>query len=265
MAKLSPVATRTFEKYNGSIVIDFYEKHGRFGHIYIRRDNGEWLKSVTKATGILDKPALVPWACKVMAERLVEVATAKGKLLIDDIESAKSTWREKRDASANKGTTIHDLASQYINYKLGITKKPPVIPDEPGEDKPITNGYLAFRDWERDNKVKFIASEVLVYSKKYNFVGTLDCIAEVNGEYCLIDFKTGNGIYWDMILQVSGYGIAHEEETSKKFERCWIVRFGKETAEFQAKSFTINDKLNKAFLSCHYLASVQKEVEEIVK
>jgi len=261
MAKLNAVPTRTFEKYNGEVVIDFYEKYGRYNHIYIRRDNGEWLKSVTKATGILDKPALIPWACKVMAEKLVEIATQKGKLVITDIEASKSAWREKRDKSAEKGTIIHDLVSQYINFKLGVNKKAPAMP----KDEQVENAYLAFRDWEAEHNVKFIATEVLVYSKKYNFVGTLDCIAEVNGEYCLIDFKSGNGIYWDYILQVSGYGIAHEEETEKPFDRCWIVRFGQNDANFQVKDFTISQKLNKAFLSCHYLSSIQSEVEAIVK
>lgn len=264
MAKLN-TPSFTFEKYDGKIIIDFYEKYGRYSHIYIRRDNGEWLKSVTKATGILDKPALIPWACKVMAEKLVALATEKGKLIISDIEASKTAWRDKRDDSADKGKQIHALVSEYIKFKLGINKKAPALPKEPKDDHPIANAYLAFRDWEIQHKVKFLKTEFLVYSKKYNFVGTLDCIAEVDGEYCLIDFKSGNGIYWDMILQVSGYGIAHEEELGKKFDRCWIVRFGKDTAEFQAKDFTISEKLNKAFLSCHYLSSIQKEVEEIVK
>lgn len=264
MAKLS-TPTRSFDFYNGSVTIDFYESYGRYRHIYIRKDNGEWIKSVTKATGILDKPALIPWACKVMADKLIDLAKTSNKISIPMILEAKNEWRAVRDKSADKGTTIHDIVSKYISYKLGILAKPPVLPKEPKDDSPITNGYLAFREWEAKHNVKFIATEVLVYSKKYNFVGTLDCIAEVDGEYCLIDFKTGNGIYWDMILQVSGYNIAHEEETGKKFDRCWIVRFGKETAEFYTKDFKVSPKLNKAFLSCHYLSSIQKEVEEIVK
>jgi ATP-dependent exoDNAse (exonuclease V) beta subunit len=138
------------------------------------------------------------------------------------------------------------------------------MPAMPKDDE-IKNAYLAFRQWEKEHKVKFIATEQLVYSKKYNFVGTLDCIAEVDGEYCLIDFKSSNGIYWDMILQVSGYGIAHEEETKKKFDRAWIVRFGKDDAEFTAKDFNISQKLNKGFLSCLYLKKIQKEVVSLTK
>lgn len=260
MAKLQ-TPTRSFTFYDGSITIDFYEKYGRYKHIYINRETGEWVKSVTKATGILDKPALIPWACKEMEKDLNEMIEAGAVITPEVVAKAKSAWRVKRDTSAEKGTSAHEIISEYIKVKIGESKKMPAMP----KDEEIKNAYLAFRDWEAEHKVKFIATEVLVYSKKYNFVGTLDCIAEVDGEYCLIDFKSGNGIYWDMILQVSGYGIAHEEETKKKFDRCWIARFSKTTAEFQTKEFKTSPKLNKAFLSCHYLASIQKEVEDIVK
>ncbi len=252
---------KTFNLYKGKITIDFYERFGRYLHVYIRRDNGEWLKSVTGATGIIDKPLLIPWACKEMEKNLLDTFSEKGNLTNKDIALAKNAWRTKRDKSAEKGTIIHELAHNYIEFKLGLIKKMTVLPN----DDEIKNAYLAFRDWEREHKVKFISTEQLVYSKKYNFVGTLDCIAIVDGEYCLIDFKSGNGIYGEMIYQVSGYGIASEEETGKKFDRAWIIKFGKDTAEFTAKSFILKPNLNKAFLSCLYLKNIQKDVEALIK
>ncbi|NCD40585.1 MAG: hypothetical protein EOL88_00685 [Bacteroidia bacterium] len=261
MAKTTYTPTRTFNLYGGSITIDFYEKYGRYSHVYIRRDNGEWLKSVTGATGMIDKPLLIPWACKEMGKALVDVLSSGGVVGEPEINQAKNAWRTKRDKSAEKGSIIHDLVSEYIKYKLGERKTIPAIPKDPE----IKNAYLAFRDWEKEHNVKFIATEKLVYSKKYNFVGTLDCIAEVDGEYCLIDFKSGNGIYWDFILQVGGYGLAHEEEFEKKFDRNWIVRFGKENAEFAVKSFKSDPRITKGYLSCLYLKNIQKEMEALVQ
>lgn len=263
MAKVYSPA-KTFEVYGGKIIIDFYDRHGKFTHVYIRRDTGEWLKSVTGATGIIDKPLLIPWACKEMEKSLLETYRANKNLTNKDIAIAKSAWRVKRDKSAEKGNIIHDLAHEYIKFKLGLVKELSVdilkIKDEE-----IKNAYMAFRDWEKEKKVKFIATEQLVYSKKYNFVGTLDCIAEVDGEYCLIDFKSGNGIYPEAIYQVSGYGLAHEEENGKKFDRNWIVRFGKDNAEFVAKDFSTHTSLIKGFLSCLYLKNMQKDVADMVK
>lgn len=253
--------TTTFELYGGKIIVDFYERYSRYTHIYIRRDNGEWLKSVTGATGMLDKPLLIPWACKEMEKSLNEILENGGVIGSPEIATSKNAWRVNRDKSAEKGTIIHDLAHEHIKFKLGLTKKMPVVPKDPE----IQNAFIAFRDWETTHKVKFIATEQLVYSKKYNFVGTLDCIAEVDGKYCLVDFKSGNGIYGEMIYQVSGYGIAHEEESGKEFENNWIVRFGKDNAEFQAKEFKTNNQYRKAFLSCLFLKTMQSEVEAIIK
>lgn len=250
----------TFKLYKGSVTIEFYEKHGKYKHVYINKETGEWLKSVSTATGVLNKPALVPWACKIMAIDLIE-KLENGGIDESEILKSKSAWRGERDKSADKGTIAHDLISDYVLYKLGRTKKMPKM----SKDKDVNNCYIAFREWETKHKVKFIDTECLVYSKKYNFVGRLDCIAEVDGEYCLIDFKTGNGIYWDYVLQVSGYGQAHEEEHKKKFHNYWIVRLGKDNAEFEAKGFKPSPKLKKGFLSCHYLASIQKDVEQIIK
>ena len=252
---------KTFKVYGGKIVIDFYERHGRFLHVYIRRDNGEWLKSVTGATGMLDKPLLIPWACKEMEKSLLATYQEKNQLTNKDIAFAKSAWRVRRDKAGEKGTIIHDLDHKYINFKLVLTTKMPAMP----KDVEIKNAYMAFREWEDKNKVKFIATEQLVYSRKYNFVGTLDCIANVNGEHCLVDFKSGNGIYDEAIYQVSGYGIANEEETGKKFERNWIVRFGKESAEFATKSFKTDPRLIKGFLSCLFLKNMQADVKALIK
>lgn len=253
--------SKTFEVYGGKIKIDFYERNGRFLHVYIRRDTGEWLTSVTGATGMIDKPLLIPWACKEMEKAILETFKTKKQITNKDIAIAKNAWRAKRDKSAEKGTIIHELAESYIKYKLGQVKKMPPMP----KDKEIKNAYMAFRAWESEHNVKFIATEQLVYSKKYNFVGTLDCIAEVDKEYCLVDFKSGNGVYGEAIYQVSGYGEAHTEETGKVFDRNWIVRFGKDDGEFYAKDFYTNKQLVKGFLSCLYLKGMKKEVDAMVK
>jgi len=260
MAKLEKIPTRTFTLYDGRVTIDFYEKYGNYKHVYIRRDNGEWLKSVTKAISILNKPALIPWACKMMEEKIFFILDTIGKITRPDITMAKNAHREFKDKAADKGTMAHDLISEYIKFKLKEIKKMPPMP----EDDEVKNCYLAFRDWETTHKVKFVSTEKLVYSEKYNFVGTLDCVAIVDGEFCLIDFKTSNGIYHDYIYQVSGYGIAYEEELKKTFDRNWIVRFGKDTGEFEAKPFQTDAKLQKAFLSCLYLVMIEDDVKKLL-
>ena len=53
----------------------------------------------------------------------------------------------------------------------------------------------AFLDWEAANKVKFVSSERVVYSKKHDYIGKMDIEAKVNGKLSMIDIKTSNGLY----------------------------------------------------------------------
>lgn len=256
-------ATKSFEMYNGEVVIDFYERYGRYQHVYIRRDNGEWLKSVTGATGILDKPALIGWACGCMKDKIDDAINQGHVLTPEFLDSAKNAWREKRDSSADVGTMTHELIHEFINYKLGISDKMPKVP----KIAEVENAFLAFREWVEENDVEFISTEQLVYSKKYNFVGTLDCIAKIRKgkeRFCLIDFKSSNGIYAEMVYQTTGYNIAYEEENMVKIDSTIIARFGKKDAEFEMLEFKVTPQLVKGFLSCLYLKILEKDVQAIL-
>ena len=69
-----------------------------------------------------------------------------------------------------------------------------------------------------------------------------------DGKLSIIDFKTSSGIWPEMRFQVAAYQQARMEETkNKKYER-WIVRFGKDTAEFEAKQLNNFKKDITAFL-----------------
>ena len=90
----------------------------------------------------------------------------------------------------------------------------------------ITN----FLKWEKDHDVKFLKSEQVVYSKKYDYCGTFDNNAIVDGYLSLIDFKTSSGVYDDMFAQLAGYEQARVEEFPqeiyKKRAILWINRDG---------------------------------------
>ena len=250
MAKKVYTPAKTFD-FNGEI-IDFYERRGRLTHLYVKRDTDEIVKSVTGAIGIINKPLLIPWACKLMGEALENGAS---------IKEAKMAWRTKRDTAADKGTQTHDWIENYILSKINKD----VVPMKEPNDVDVQNAILAFREWEVMHGVKFIATEDLVYSKKHNFVGTLDCVAEIGGKRCLIDFKTSKGIYPEMIYQVAGYKIAYEEFTGEKFDEHYIIRFGKEDAEFEFKKFKITPKIKKGFLSCLHIKQMEGELKKVFK
>jgi len=237
---------KTRKLYKKTIDVEFNDGN----HSY--KVNGERCKiSVTSVTGMMDKPALKFWSVKMMKESLLDFLKSVGNniilehllLAIDEASKAHTKFKEK---AADLGTQVHDWAEQYILYELKINKEKPVIKKD--YDERVKNGILAFLQWVEENKIKFIASEQLLYSKKYKYCGIADCIAKVNGKLTLVDFKTSNGIYPEYWLQVAAYRGADEEESGKKYDQSMIIQFNKETGEFMSKDRDNQKDDYKAFL-----------------
>jgi len=222
--------------YNGKISIWFDEEK----HIFTDKD-GDRILGVTSITNIIDKsPVLIPWAIKMMGNYLVYYA---GQPITRElIDEAKREWRKVKEEAADIGSLIHEFAAQWITLK-----KKPEIP----EDEQVRNGAIAFMKWVKDTGVEFDNSEKIIYSKKHNFAGILDADGHINKEHCIIDFKSSSGIYPEMYLQLTGYWLAREEETKIKYNKGYIVQFGKIDGEFHVVEITREEyKKNKeAFLA----------------
>lgn len=244
--------TKTTELYNGEVVIDFFESK----HQYKKRGEKSCIISVTGATGMINKPLLIPWAVKLTKNYLIEKLERSETITVADVEEAGKQHRIKRDTAAEKGTQVHNWAEQFINNLLDIKNHKPEMPN----DEQVLNGVLAFLDWQKEHKVEFLSSEKLVYSKKHDYVGLMDAEAIIDGKRCVIDFKTSSGVYNEMRYQVAAYQAADEEESGNKYDgNRWIIRFDKETAEFEAHELSEFKKDFKTFLGA--LAIKQREKE----
>lgn len=243
------------KRYNGKITIEFDEEKHRY---YV---NGNYTVGPTTFLGIINKPALIPWAARTtaeyIAERLEDLKSGKislEKLNINEVlYGAKKAHQDIKDKAAELGSAIHKWVEQFIKGEK------PQMPDDPI----ILGGVNSFLKWIDENKVKFLDSEKIVYSKKYDYCGIVDIVANVNGQLCICDIKTSKAIYDEMRLQVAAYMQAEQEETKKKYDGRWIIRLGKsETPDFEAhyldyeKNSFRNDL--KAFINAMELYKWQK-------
>lgn len=210
---------KVFKLYKGSIEIEFYEAK----HWYKHRGERSTIISVTGAVGMVDKSRpLIIWATR-LANEFLKAALGNGGITEDIIDLACKQHQIKKEEAASKGSEVHKWAEEYI---LG---KEPTFPT----DEKVLNGVTAFLSWVKEHGVKFKESERMIYSKKHDFVGTLDAIAVIGNKTSLIDFKTSNGVYSTMYYQVAGYQLAYEEETGKKLTGPrYIIRFDKDTGDF---------------------------------
>lgn len=151
----------------------------------------------------LPKPALLPWGIKSVAEyaadhldRLVEMQPMGREAIVSALKQAPYT---ERDTAAKRGTEVHLLAEKLAQ----------------GEDVEVPEelaGHVAscvqfLDDW----KIKPVVVEVVVASRRWNYCGTLDIVADLpDGSRSLMDYKTSrSGIFGETALQLAAY--AHAE------------------------------------------------------
>jgi hypothetical protein len=218
--------------YNGEVTIHFYPN----SHAYYLLENGKKkrLCGVTSFLGILDKPALIPWAVKTTVEyirkNLDQLQNDPSELL----KSAKEEANRQKDIAAEIGHAIHKWIEQHIKNEN---------PEMP-EDEKVLQGVINFIDWVNDNKIEFIHSEKVVYSRTHGFIGTLDIVITINGKLYMLDIKTGNGIYSEVKAQTAAYLMAEQEESGTEYAGRYVLRISKETEEDYIKRMEEKGKID---------------------
>lgn len=199
---------------------------------------------VTTITGVLAKPALVPWA---------------NKLGLQGVEVAKYV-----DDLAEIGTLAHYMIECHVKNQIVVNEiiKPDLSDYSKNQIDSAETSFLKYLDWENKNDVKYIASELQLVSENHQYGGQVDIYAEVNGKKTLIDIKTCKAIYSDHYLQVGGGYAILLEENGYKVDDVRIVRVGRseeEGHEAEDKQVPLIDVNKKKFLLCREIYELNKK------
>jgi hypothetical protein len=134
---------------------------------------------VTTVLGILNKPALVPWANKLGLEGIDVKKFVDDKADIGSLGHAFVT-----DKLAGVETITADYTANQIDQ--------------------AQNCALSFWEWEKTNHIEEVGFvEKPLVSEEHRFGGTEDIYCNINGLWELIDLKTGKGIYEEHSYQVA--------------------------------------------------------------
>ncbi len=179
--------------------------------------DGELYPSVTTILKAIDKPALVWWA----ANRERDLVTQAAADLYAELQAAvvpasmPRAWyltallaklgpakahQKLKDEAANIGSETHKLIEYTMRRAIGADAGA-----EPLVSKPALVAFQAWQQWAASVSLKPILIERVVVSTQYQFAGTLDLLARVNGVPTAIDFKTGKGVYQEAHLQNAAY------------------------------------------------------------
>ena len=114
------------------------------------------LVSITSITSHFNREIFINWRKKV-----------------GDVQADKITKAETK-----RGTDMHTLTEYYLKN------------DDLPEVPPISEFLFKIAKGELNKINNIYALEGALYSKQLGIAGTVDCIAEYNGELAIIDFKT---------------------------------------------------------------------------
>ncbi len=204
---------------------------------------------VTGFLQIINKPAIVIWA-KKEALKLVRLELERsiltdGELILDQdwidrVIAAGAARPDKiKDDAADLGTLVHKYIDQVIQGKLPTDLTPEMEP-----------AVTAFIQWWKDSKIELVMGDTKVASLIHGYGGSLDALGRQDGEYVILDWKTSNGIYDEMALQVSAYQRALAETYGIECKKGFIVRFSKKLPiEFQVKEIANLDTSFQAFIA----------------
>lgn len=200
-----------------------------------RRGSFYWKKdtpyvSVTNALNVIDKPALRYW----FGQQVFRAYAADPNL--SEKEALQAPWNVTKKA-ADRGTTVHSIVESWKHTKKQID----TVPDK-------YRGYAeAFYKWVESNHVEVIENERSVYSDKYQYAGTLDMLAKINGrkDITIVDIKTGKNLYPEVQLQISAYRQALKEQGIEATMSALLL---KEDGSYKYEEYT-EDRL-EPFLAC---------------
>lgn len=184
------------------------------GRYYVKDD--ERFISVTNVIDTcINKPSLVGWAARTVAEEAVAaLADARTALPLlrmsrtapdDAIKSLKGAPYAKKEKAASLGSAVHGLAEAHA---LGQELR-----EMDDDERAMVDNYLCYLE---DYRPVIEASEATVASRTYGYAGTLDGlhrfptdIPVIGGHLGVVDYKTGqSGPYPEWALQLAAYANA---------------------------------------------------------
>ena len=130
---------------------------------------------------------------------------------------ANNGWDESqaiKNAAGDKGSKVHFAIADLIDQKRVAMDAQYLNPSTERLEELTLEEYeclMSFAAWHKETNPQVIIREMTVWSDKYGYAGTIDCIAKIGDNYFVIDFKTGQYLWPEHELQVSAYETALPE------------------------------------------------------
>ena len=196
-----------------------------------RLADGTIVPGVTTVLGILDKPGLPYWAWEC------------GRQGLD--------YREIRDSAGRVGTLAHDLIACHLKGATPVSGE-----YSPAEVEKAERCYTKYLAWEKANPLTPVMIETPLVSELFKYGGTPDLLAELDGEFALIDFKTGGAVYDSYFAQLAAYRQLLTEQ-GWPIARARILRISPDDSEYEVAMGLDLDRDFEKFKHCLAIYELQ--------
>ncbi len=149
-------------------------------HIQYRNKDGEVVPGVTTVIGILEKGALLHWVAKITKEG--------------------HDWTKYRDDKGSIGSLVHRMILDYLRGETTDTSDYSKNQIDTAE-----NSFHKYLEWAKNKKIEPVAIEQPLVSEIDKYGGTPDFVGYIDGEFTILDYKTGNAIYEETSYQLAAY------------------------------------------------------------
>ena len=157
-------------------------------------------------------------------------------------------------AAGERGTAVHKYIEDWLNWYDRPYKKEDEFEPHLGLEYAVYE--TVFKEW-MDERVEYdikpLYTEHKIINKKLGVKGIIDCIAIVNGKYCMIDWKTSSNLdEWSTNCQLQLYymmllkGSKEEKEIAKHIEELRCLSLTK--VGYRWFKFKVDKKLGEAIL-----------------
>jgi len=221
-------------------------------HFYQIGDDETFRPGVTTVLGVLNKPALIPWAVKSASDNIKDylLKNALDKPLTkEEVEKAceegKNIYKKKASEAADVGSRVHQAIDSIIKGE----KK-----DIPEDIRSGVDGFLA---WKGSNSLTIELGDTRLGSKLFGYGGSLDMVAFDGNEAIIFDFKTtkkrkdrDHGIYPEYGIQLASYANAFTETYGIPVKDVYALWLDKEKPGFKALKVSNIGACFEVFLAC---------------
>jgi len=175
------------------------------------------------------------------------------------IKRVKQRAEDKESYGRDLGSELHDWIDLYFKSKKQLT-----LP----ESEPLrTMAQKWVRFW-KSQKFKVVASELPMYSHKFDCCGTNDVIVTKDswkGQYAVLDWKTSKDYAFEHVIQIEMYKRFIEETTKFKIQKLAIVNIPKEPEKDVSMYIIKADEYFKSFQAICYLDKMESKFKDDLK